>query len=266
MLTYDKLQQVFERARKPYWTLYKGGSKGVQIGTNSTISNSDEKPTISDAWDDLNAILESYGDGIYTLECKSSPTASRGHDLHTFMVGNVSEEPRRSGTSRMEAVNPAIGFFQGLDARYFMDQISGANMNAQQLQLEVLKKEMEIQNLKRDLREKKETVSTADRIFGVIEKNPALIERVLGAGTAANIGVLKSEKPIPDTTEDVDEENDEPEAYEPGKLDLNALADCAMRIQKAIPDQHVNDVLYDLTEWIEDNPETAANYLKIMKR
>ena len=260
MLTFDKLQSIFERGRKPYWVLYKGNSKGTQIGSNCTTT--DEKPSLDDAWADLSEILNNYGDGVYTLECRTSPQTSRGNDLHTFMVGNVEE--KQIGRASNTAFNhPAIGFFQGLDAKFFMDQINGANTNMQTLQIELLKKDMEIQNLKRDLKEKRDKVTPADRIFGILEKNPQIIDKVLSGNATAAVGLLKADQPIP-ASDVEDDSEDDGEGYEPGRIDLNAIVEAAARIQKALPSAHVNDVFDGLATWVEKDPQTAANYLKMM--
>lgn len=263
MLTVDKMQAIFERGKKPYWVLYKGAGRGVQIGTNCL--DGDEKPTIETAWDELEFLLGNYADGVYTLECRSHPKASRGNDQHTFMIGTAEDKPARVAGNGGNVQHPAVGFFHGLDAKYFMDQISGSNNTVQALQIDNLKKEMEIQNLKRELKEKRDQPTPADRIFGLLEKNPTIIEKVLGGGAPAAVGLLKAERPIPEPLDiDADENEEDEYPYEAGKIDLNSLFEAAARIQKALPGQHVNDVLDGLANWIEDNPETATQYLKLM--
>lgn len=261
MLTFDKLRAIFERGKKPYWTLYKGNGKGQQIGTNCLLT--DDKPTLESAWDDLESLVSNYGDGVYSLECRTNPTASRGNDLHVFMVGNVEEKVNRVAGGSFQ--NPAIGFFQGLDARYFMERISGAEQSTNSLQLQLLQKEFEIQSLRRELKDKKEKVTTADRVFGFLEKNPQVIDRLFDGQAPAAVGVLKGSNPIPETSENRAENADEDEyEYEPGRIDLNALSEAAVRIQTALPGRHVNDVLDGLAEWIESNPKQADSYLNMM--
>ena len=204
-----------------------------------------------------------YGDGIYTLECRTHPQTSRGNDQHTFMVGNV-EERQPGRVAGVAQVNPAVGFFQGMDARYFMDQISGATTEKQNMQMELFRKELEIDRLKRELKDKGMKVTPADRIFGLLEKNPKIIEGIL-SGNGVAVGLLKADKPIPETPENgVDDSEEYEDAYTPGKLDMNALVECAMRIQTAMPDVHVNETLDGLADWIETNPTQAREYLKML--
>lgn len=263
MLTFEKLNAIFERGKKPYWVLYKGQSKGQQIGSNCLITT-DEKPTISESFADLSEVVENYGDGIYTVECRTNPQTSRGNDIHTFMFGNVEEKPNRvSGATQV--AHPASGFFSGLDARYFMDQISGATSEKQNLQFQLFQKELEIERLRRELKDKGSKVTPADRVFGLLEKNPAIIANLLNTPAPAAVGTLRAEKPIPEAADNRPEENDsDVEPYEAGKLDFNSMVEVAMRIQKAIPGTHVNDLLDGLADWIEDNPAQAQQYLSML--
>lgn len=264
MLSYDKLQTIFERGKKPYWALYRGQNKGQQIGTNCLLKQEDN-PTLETAWQDLEELITAYGDGVYTLECRTNPASSRGNDLHTFLVGTA--EPQQGRVSGMSnATHPAAGFFQGLDARYFMEQINGANSSAQSLQIQLIQKQFEIENLKRELKEKREKITPADRVIGIFENNPKILDRILGGDGRAAIGTLSSSQPIHEAAENRTEENaTDEDTYTPGKIDFNALVEDAMRIQAALPGQHVNEVIENLATWIETNPTQAENYLKMLQ-
>lgn len=267
MLAYGNFEQVFKRMNKPFWVLYKGATKGQQIGSNFSSREDGEpvgKPDTEDSFTALNELVSIYGEGTYTIECRSHPKASRGNDTHQFFIGEQSAN-RSSNTVTATNQNPAVGFFQGLDGRYFLDQISGKTTELQAAQLALLRKEMEVENLKRQLKEKQENTGLPDKIFGLLEKQPGILERILGGNQTTAIGTLKSDKPISEARENrVDSDEEFEEYYTPGKLDINALVDAAMAIQKALPHRHVNDIFDGLADMVEQNPEQAEGYLKML--
>jgi len=273
MISFDKFGNIFLRANKPWWVLYKGANKGQQIGSNfsGALRENDlvETPLIDSSLNDLTQLIEDYGDGIYTIELRSHPKASRGNDIHQVMVGDVQTGKRDASAVSGIGNNPAVGFFAGLDGRYFMDQIAGKTTALQDTQLALLKKEMEVQDLKRQLKESAQGSDLGDKVFGLLEKQPQILERLLGGAAPAAVGLLRADKPIPAQNESAENrvENDEEEyePYTPGRLDFNDLVDDAMRIQRAIPALHINDVMADLADFVEKDPQTAANYFQMMK-
>lgn len=255
MLTFDNFKQIFERAGKPYWVLHKGTTKGTQIGSNTSL---DETVGVEDGLAALEEIVSVYGDGVYTVECRTHPKANRGTDTHTFLIGDAqAAKPASVGSFQ----HPMAGFFQGLDARYFMEQISGAKTSENQLQIELLRKQFEVEDLRRQLKERQEG-GIGERAIGLLEKNPGILDRLLG-GAAPAIGTLGTSLTIP--TAPISEEEEEEYGYEPGKLDFNALVESAMRIQKAIPGRHVNEVIDGLADWVEKNPKAAEQYLTMLQ-
>lgn len=257
MLTYEGLKAIFGRAKKTQWILYKGQSKGTQIG--SYIS--DEEISVEDSLAELEQIMSAYGAGVYTIECRAGKTHSKGNDLHTFTFGDINVGAVTKSGVTLPVSTSETKFFQGLDARYFMDQQLTLQQQVMNLQLEVMKKEMAITELKRDLKDA-EKEPDDNGIIGFIGKNPALvgkiIDRVLPGAPAAAIGVLKSEQATVPTPETDDE------GYETDRLDLNALADAADRIQTAIPDIPVNTILDKLAAYCEVNPQQARNLLTMI--
>lgn len=262
MISFNNFEQVFLKAKKPYWVLYKGTSKGSQqIGSNLQEDDSEGKLDMSDSLHSLRELIELYGDGTYTVECRPNPRASRGNDTHTFFVG----EPSKSASVQAARQDhPISGFFAGLDGKYFLDQIGALRDEHQRAQIALLRKEMEIAELKRQLKEDNQP-GIGEKILGIVEKNPALLDRVFGGSAPTAIGHLKAKKGQNEVPENRAEENDEEEyAYEPGKLDFNALVESAMRIQQLLPDMHVNEVFDALADFLEDNPDQAKGYLKML--
>jgi hypothetical protein len=259
MLTFDNFKNLFHRAKKTQWILYKGASKGQQIGSMLSEGEIDVEESLSELQD----IVTSYGDGVYTVECRSSRAASRGNDIHTFMYGDAAPVTQVSGKGTAAApVHPAASFFSGLDAKYFMDQTNDVRNQLQQAQMKLLQKEMEIINLKRDLKESEKEPDAG--IGSFLSKNPQIVERAIGFLSGdqprAAVGTLKATKPITIEDNEVDEEYE----YEPGKIDLNALFEAAMRLQAALPDIHPNDVFDKIAEYAETNPAQAKNLLSMI--
>lgn len=260
MLTFDNFKNLFHRAKKTQWILYKGAAKGQQIGSMLSEAEIDLEESLSE----LQEIVTSYGDGVYTVECRSSSRASRGNDIHTFMYGDVSA-PSVSVKGAAPPAHPAASFFSGLDAKYFMDQTNAVQNQLVQAQMKLLQKDMEIMNLKRDLKEAEQEPDAG--IGSFLSKNPAIVERVIGLVTGepqrAAVGTLKAIKPIPDNNENDGDEEEEYE-YEPGKIDLNALFEAAMRLQAALPDIHPNDIFDKIAQYAETNPAQAKNLLNMI--
>ena len=172
MLTFDNFKEIFHRAKKTQWILYKGASKGQQIGSNLSDSEIDPNESLTE----LEDIVSRYGDGVYTVECRSSRSASRGNDMHTFMFGDG--DPKSVGKTVAGATHPASSFFSGLDAKYFMDQQAALNNSVMKLQLDLMRKEMEIAELKRDLKDAN-TVDDGHSIAGFLNKNPLVVTRLI---------------------------------------------------------------------------------------
>lgn len=126
----------------------------------------------------------------------------------------------------------------------------------------LLRKEMELEALKREMKEKTTQQDTGDKIMGFLEKNPRIVDRAFDVltGTPAAVGRLKSDNPIPQNEEDEEDEYE----YESGKIDLNALFESAHRIQCKIPDLHVNDILDRLAMFVEQNPDQARNLINML--
>jgi hypothetical protein len=258
MLTFDNFKNLFHRAKKTQWILYKGASKGQQIGSMLSEGEIDVEESLSELQD----IVTSYGDGVYTVECRSSRAASRGNDIHTFMYGDAAPVQVSGKGTAAAPVHPAASFFSGLDAKYFMDQTNAVQNQLVQAQMKLLQKEMEIMNLKRDLKEAEQEPEAG--IGSFLSKNPQIVERAIGFLSGEQprvaVGTLKSTKPIPVEENDEDGEYE----YEQGKIDLNALFEAAMRIQAALPDIHPNDVFDKIAEYAENNPAQAKNLLSMI--
>lgn len=261
MLTFDNFKQIFEKASsRPYFVIYHGSSKGRRVGNNFDAETPDIKTSLAE----LSEIVELYGPGVYTVEQKKTPTASQG-DIHVFRYGDA-EEPANVGRSVQPAQAQSPGaFFNGLDARFFLNQTFQYQSELANAQMALLKKEMEMEMLKREMKEKDTHQDTGDKIMGFFEKNPRVVDRVFdvltGTPATASVGRLKSETPIPQDDEDGD---DDDFVYENGRIDLNSLFDAAHRIQCKIPDLHVNEILDRLASFVEANTDQARNLINML--
>lgn len=271
MLSFANFETIFTKASKPCWTLYKGASKGTQIGSFYPEVE-DGEPDMTDSLQRLKELVETYGDGVYTVECKSRRTTSKGNDLHTFMLGEVQGKASDKVGNVAAPVHPASSFFQGLDAKFFMNQAFDAQSRVQELQLQLLRKEMELERVKMTAKAKVPEVSGTDRFLSILEKNPALLEKGIGllSGQPVAIGTLKAHQPIPaaapvgNYAEGDDDDQDEEYDYTPGSIDLNALFLAAQQIQKALPELHINTILDQLADFCDAQPDQARAALNMM--
>ena len=245
-------------------------------------SDVEDGDDIRESVSELDFVMSSYGDGIYTLECRSHKNAARGSDTHTFVSGDVKQDSgRNANTTATAAPSVQVGaFYGGLDAKYFMEKNEALAKEVQRLEREVFKREMEMINLRRDLKDTEKV--SGPSIGSFLEKNPTLVSEMIGilGGAAkpaprANVGVLKSHQPIPSTPPPVaeiegdnneTEEDAESEAYEyeDGKLDINALVDAAYRIRTALPGFHPNEVFDMIADFAEDKPDQAVQLINML--
>ena len=263
MLTFDNFKQVFVKGKKPFWILYKGQGTTNQIA--SRLDDDGETADISASLAHLEEVILLYGDGVYSVSCRSSRTSSRGNDLHTFLYGEAPAKGAVSGPATTTTSHPAATFFQGLDARYFLEQSTHLQNELQAARMELLRKEMQLQMMKQEAQLAAE--SEKGSIAGFLEKNPKIVSDLIGMVSGigqpqpARVGVLKAERPIPtpqpapETDAYNNDDDDEGFEYEPGKVDFNALFETAIRIQNAVPGMHVNELLDRLADFAEDKPD-----------
>lgn len=259
-MTFENLETVFKKSNKPYWYLFKGNTRGTVL---ASAFFEDEEPDNAKSWDQLAEIMREFDDGTYSVELRTTPNSSRNNPFITFQMGDA---PRASGSAQATAVAGAEprGFMNGLSMQYFLEQNRRDWTEIQDLKMEVLKKDFELRQLKTE-QDQKEQPDLIGRVFGLVEKNPHILLRLLGDGPEAKaaIGVLKAEKPIGTTAKPADDQ-DEEEEYEdepPGNISIDRAVNCLVRLQKVFPDRNVNQLLEDLTDFCEEDPEKAAQIL-----
>lgn len=260
-MTFENLESVFKKGKRPYWVLYKGNSKGTVLA--SMYEDDDGKPGIDDSWNSLADVMNEFDDGIYSIELKSSPTSSRGNPFLTFQVGDGSAGIQRGNSSTtMQAADSGAqprNFLAGLDFKYFLERDAQQQQQINDLKLDLLRQEFKVQNIRREAEEKPEA-DVVGRILGLAERHPKIIAKWLGGEeqqTRAAIGVLKAEKPIVEEIEDDDEFDDDDQQG----ISIDRAVICLYRLQKVFPDLNVNELLEQLTDFCEANPKQARNIL-----
>lgn len=269
MLTYENFRGLFKGGKKYNFILYKGSGKTQQIGSHLPEGEAD----FDEAMAVIDQIITAYGDGVYTVECRSSKLASRGNDTHTFMSGDGGSDAKAKQAVAGAPAHPAASFFSGLDAKYFLDQANNQQSTILKLQMEILKKEMEIKLLEMKSKEEKRRLESEQGggIAGFIKDNPVIVNRVLDVlqGKPAAIGTLTAHPstvpapPVDDNDNDEEDDDDEVE-YAPGTLDLNDLYAAAVRVSKALPSMHPNEVFNKIAAFAEKSPQQAAQYLAFL--
>lgn len=270
MLAYDNFRQIFEHSKRAYWWLYQGRTKveGKLIGSNTEVEN------YVDSWAALDFLLQQYGDGVYCIELRSTPTSARGGTFHVFQVGE-GETAQVSGLSpalaRVQPPDHTAAFTKGIDMRYWLEKCDALANQVRKLELELLEMRHENNRL-RDAAD--ERPDFTDKILGIVEKRPEIITHITGmfaGGQApAAIGQLGAKKPIPpapkrqrppveddpdewDQDEDDEEEDDNP-ATVGRTFSLDRAAGACYRLMRALPEQDINDLLEKLAAVAEKDP------------
>lgn len=291
MLTYENFQKIFDQGKRSYWWLYQGKNKanGTPIGSNS------DNPDLVESWEALNAIIECYGDGVYTIEVKSSPNSPKNNPVHTFYVGQQPTEISGLGRTGAPApVDHSAAFTKGLDMRYWLDKSDQQAAEIRKLELEKLALQNQLQ-LERMKRKEAETAagnqSGTDRIFGLLEKRPDILTSVVGLFTNGQpapvaIGTLKAKQNPPQPPKnqqeqfsrqdheyefpDGEDEEEYFEEYEDGdgeevtRFSIDRAVSACYRLIQALPDQDINALLEKLAGIAETNPDkirTALTFL-----
>lgn len=270
MLTFDNFKRIYDKSGRPYYWLYKGKSKadGNLIDSNPTVEN------IGDAWKSLEETLEAYGDGYYTVLLRTSPNAGSGQTSHTFLYGaedapavGAAAAPRRSATPEFE---------KGLNVMYFLEQTSTLRDQLSREQMQNIRLQLQLEQMKRDQETQKDS-GVLDRVVGIVEKNPSVLGQMIGLLSGnpqpAAVGVLRSPQPIQpqrqpvEPDDDGDDDGDEWEDTEPSsaqRISLDAIVGIVYRLQSALPDVNVQDVLEQLATTAEQDPGKIEMALKFL--
>lgn len=242
VISWEAFQSIYEKSKKPFWWLYSGKGKTSLIGSNS------DNPNISDSLELLTEFIDTYGPGIYTVEIRPNANASRGNPIHTFNYGNVADENTIRGLPSKPSQN---GFMAGVDMRYMLDMQSGYNTQLMTALIENARLKMELEQTKRDAENK--GTGLGDRILGILEKRPEIIERTIGAftGGTALIGVLDSAKTQPDE-------------QETEHMSIDHAVQCLLVLKHHLPELNINELLTRLAEKAQKDPNTLRTAIKFL--
>jgi hypothetical protein len=268
MLTYENFQRVFELGNKPYWWLYLGKTKGQPIASNHDDGD------MASAWEKLNNFIESYGDGIYTVEVKSAPTVPKGNPIHTFFVGDApgtnTDAARVAGIQGMDS-----NWMKGMNMQYWIDKVESLQAQVNALQLDKLRLENQLGLEKMARKASEAQPDRIDKIMGIVAEKPEILNVVLRlfAPQPTAIGTLSARKPIPPIkTEEIEEgyDDDEEEDYKDDtpvqgtqqpqqRFSIDRAVNACIRVQRALPSENVNDLL----DRIANTAETAPDKIKM---
>lgn len=257
MLQFENFQKIYDKSARAYWWLYKGRQKSDTglIASNTAIENMDE------SWAMLAETIELYGDGVYTVLLRTTPTSAGGQTTHLVQYGSGDA----SGVPRSVPQQPAAGVYGGLDTKgmsvqWWLERDMQMRTDLQNQQFKNFQLQMEIERLKREAQEDTQP-DTLGRILGVVERNPAVLNHLGISGLfgqqPAAVGVLRHTEPI----EGLDKESQDDDQ---GGIDLNIVVSSVYRLQTALPDVSIEDLLEQLAETAETNPDKirlAIQYL-----
>lgn len=278
MIAYDNFKQIFLSGKppRPYWWLYLGKSKtnGTPIGSNS------EEGDLEASWGMLAELLENYGDGVFTIEVKTSVQSPRNNPTHTFYLG---DRPGVAGAAVGSVATQADAFTKGIDMRYWMDKTDTLQDKVRVLELEKLSLQNQL-SLERMKRKEAEQAApdTMSRILGVVERNPAVLaglSGLFGVGERpAAIGQLRGKKPPPpppppasdddDEEDDVEDWDNEMEEYDQvtgsGNFSIDRAVNACYRLTQSLPGQDINLLLEKIASVAETDPGKIEMALKFL--
>lgn len=278
MLTWDKFETVFTKGGRPYWQLYQGKAKTTLIGSNMEMEN------IEESWQMLSELVELYGEGFYTIEVRTTPNSGRNNPVHTFQVGeaaaSVGNAARPSATP-----TPNDKFYSGVDMRFWLEREESYRAEMRKLERDLERVRMELILKKMDDKYAQQPSGT-DRILGVIERQPEILNHVIGMFTGgeqpAAIGTLKSPQkaavptqrraapaPPPPAEEEFDDEDleddnyedDDAQAVELGGFSLDRAVTACYRLMQVLPEHNINDLLDQLSNTDPNKLRTAIQFL-----
>lgn len=253
-MTIEALEELFIDQGLPYWRLYAGkGTRGAKRAENADNQDMDESCEL------LMTRLHQLGPGDYTVVCLTNPSTPDKRGIHHYV--------RMTGGSLGETQTPQPGGsgYYGMSLQQMMEfaqllnnqgnaNISGAIEAA----VDDVRKDFEIQRLKQEVRDLKRGGAREQIIEAGIRRLPEIMDRVLGVPSKQVAGVLG--------TAGIRETEDEYDGDPAGEkhFSIDQAVNACLAIQELLPDHDVNELLWKLKSYIEQDPEQAVNVLSML--
>jgi hypothetical protein len=220
-MTVEALQEIFFKVNRKHWILCAGRSRA----NRKAVSVTQAETSIEDSWGELSNMIDLQPEGEYTVFLQTSENAGNGAINYTLTKGTA-VQPAAIGGVQGANVNAIGGIGMVID---YQNKITDHK-------LEILKKDFEIENLKRDAAQIK-GADLIGKVTGIVEKH---LPSILGyLSPNAHIGTLSHDLPVdaPIVKESKPKSTPTDFTDEEQKDLIQRTANCLDRLGRMFPEQ-----------------------------
>lgn len=265
VMTIDNFEEKFRDDLRPYWKIFAGRGKTL-ICSNLELENMDE------SWDLLANQLSRYDTGTFKVLTFSNPAAPNHSAWETVVkIGNASiANTRITKPQTMDgSYFKMMQHFQAQSDKAIATAVAAADARAKR-DMEFMEKMIALKNDNAALAGALEAPNTSmkEQLYSeIIDNVPSIIEGIkdflkpkIQPVQTAQLGTMGQEAP---TAKQRVVDNNIP--VTPKRISFDRMAVAAQRIQKAIPEEHINDLLDLIAGFCEQSPQQVKMLLKQLK-
>ncbi len=256
----DILHDIFMGEKRAYWRLYAGSTIPTRDTSTSKLRGANlEEASLEDSCSMLIERLEQFGQGVFTVALLTSPTATNKQAMAVPVKLQGVKGSVGSPTTTFGSMMEVMQFMQ------YMEERNSPNIGATVEALrEEVKKEMEIERLKRKIEELENGGVRDQMARKVIDHLPRIVDRIF---PRANVPALAGTVEFLDSDTDTGVEKDEIEEqgnFVQGVLSIDQVVADAMTIQENLPDIPVNLLLHKLAGFSSKDPEQVRQIYQML--
>lgn len=268
VLSIEAFEEKFKDDIRPYWKAFAGRGTKVVIGTNTELEN------IEESWTKLSTSLGRYDSGTFKVLTFSNPSATNGTGWESVIkigagVSGVNSQRQPQGMGNMQ-IFQMMQHFDAQAERRERAAVAAAQAAAD-IRMNFMKEMLELKNDNAALAGALEDGNGSAKeqlVTELISSVSPLVEAftdwmklgfVRPVDTTAQLGTMgqkEIEQPV------VAKETAKPKQK---GVSFDRLAMAAKRIQKAIPEHHVNDLMDLVAGFAEQSPDQVKALVNQLK-
>lgn len=264
MYSLEQIEKIWKETKPLYFRLVEGEkSNGVHRHTDfvevpkGTVLSIEEREKQSSAlYDRFLVYLDMVNDAIYTVSLQPNKTASSAAAPFTFAKGDVSHLPTKSGVGsawnrqNTEGGNWGMGMGAQSPMMLMIQMMQQQNTQQQQLMQQNFQQQLTMMQTMfakdMELAEAKKAKSTADRVFGMLEK-PHVWGVISKFAPPQPVAVGRAQaaqgEQVPRDQAQQEEETPPPPPSAPDPNAVNRLRSVLAKVSEAYPDRDPIEVL-----------------------
>jgi hypothetical protein len=257
-------QGLFFREKRPYWVIFT--KKGVRKAAvpSDTMEIKDKKERLDDSW---NVLLETECDlvsGDYLLVLQHGENGGKGKLVQDFVVGNPQPSASVGNTGRISS--QGVGGLNGIHGIEYVTGLMKENQSEinryrdqiTDLKFENLKKDNEIERIKREKKDKKEDDGIGALLKGIVKDHFPTIWKTVYAQTFVPTTVIAS----------VESEGEVVDASKvDAKMDFQKRFQAIFeRIETLFPDENPLDVIDTVLDMAQESEMVVEMVQKKLKK